>query len=115
MTNENILIDKNQETIETWAYVEIMGHQKIAGRVSERKVGVSVMLQIDVPNPTEGYSHSVLYSPQSIFSIQPTTEEWCRKFIAARIEYPVLPYIPASRQLSAPDDEHNNDYPRGDE
>jgi hypothetical protein len=113
MNNENILIDKNQETIETWAYVEIMGHNKIAGRVSERKVGVAVMLQVDVPNKDEGFSHSALYSPQSIFSIQPTTEDWCRKFVAARVEYPVLPYIPSSRQLAAADDDDyhsgNND------
>lgn len=99
MSNDNILIDRDQETIETWAYVEIMGHNRIAGRVSERKVGVQVMLQVDVPRPTEGFSHSALYSPQAIFSIQPTTEEWCRKFVAARIDYPVLPFIPIGRQL----------------
>lgn len=111
MENQNILIDKNQETIETWAYIEIMGHSKIAGRVSERKVGVAAMLQIDVPNPTEGFSHSALYSPQSIFSIQPTTEDWCRKFIAARVNYPVLPFIPTSRQLAqvSPDNDENDD------
>jgi len=99
MGNDNIFIDKDQETIETWAYIEIMGHTKVAGRVSERKVGVNVMLQVDVPNPGEGFSHSVVYSPNSIFSIQPTTEKWCREFVKARIEYPVLPYIPEGRQL----------------
>jgi hypothetical protein len=109
MTNDNILIDKSQETIETWAYVEIMGHNKVAGRVSERKVGVAVMLQIDVPNPEDGFSHSVLYSPASIFSIQPTTEDWCRKFIAARVEYSVLPYIPQTRQLASGDDDFPNE------
>ncbi|MBS4034368.1 MAG: hypothetical protein KGZ85_07895 [Ignavibacterium sp.] len=97
--NENILIDKNQETIETWAYIEIMGHNRIAGRVSERKVGIQVMLQVDVPKPDEGFSHTELFSPSSIFSIKPTTEEWCRKFVGARVNYDVLPYIPATRQL----------------
>lgn len=100
--NENILID-NQETLETWAYIEIMGHNRIAGRVSERKVGIQVMLQVDVPKPDEGFSHTELFSPSSIFSIKPTTEEWCRKFVGARVNYEVLPFIPPTRQLKEPD------------
>lgn len=111
--NENILIDKDQETIETWAYIEIMGHNRIAGRVSERKVGIQVMLQVDVPNPETGFSHTELFSPSSIFSIKPTTEEWCRKFVGARVNYDVLPYLPTTRQLKEPDtipiDDHDED------
>ena len=110
MESENILMDKNQETIETWAYIEIMGHSKIAGRVSERKIGVAVMLQVDVPKPDEGFSHTELYSPASIFSIKPTTEEWCRKFIAARVNYPVLPYIMPARQLTTGESDEQDFY-----
>lgn len=101
MNNENILIDKNEEQIETWAYVEIMGHTKVAGRISERKIGIQIMFQIDVPKPDEGFSHTVIYSPSSIFSIQPTTEEWCRKWIGTRVNYDVLPYTPQMRQLQS--------------
>jgi hypothetical protein len=109
---DELTLDKNQETIETWAYVEIMGHSKIAGRVSERKVGVQVMLQVDVPKPDEGFSFSKLYNPSSIFSISPTTEEWCRKFVKARVEYPVLPYIPESRQLTKHEPELDESFDR---
>jgi len=105
--NENILIDKDQETIETWAYIEIMGHNRIAGRVSERKVGIQVMLQVDVPNEKEGFSHTELFSPSAIFSIKPTTEEWCRKFVGARVNYEVLPFIPSARQLQP---KNNNEF-----
>jgi hypothetical protein len=100
MDRESILLNKDDDQIETWAYVEIMGHSVIAGRVSERKVGVQVMLQIDVPKSDEGFAFSKLYSPSSIFSISPTTEDWCRKFQKQKINYPVLPYIPESRQLN---------------
>jgi hypothetical protein len=100
--NDGQLLDSKTETIETWAYVEIMGHSQVAGRVSERKVGIQVMLQIDVPKSEEGFSHTKLYSPSSIFSISPTTEEWCRQYSKAHIDYPVLPYIPqAKNQLPA--------------
>lgn len=102
---DNILIDKNQESIETWAYIEIMGHSRIAGRVSTMKLGVNVMLQVDVPKADDGFSHSELYAPTAIFSIKPTTEEWCRKWIASHRTYEVLPYIPPTRQLQPKPDE----------
>ena len=110
MESENVLIDNSQETLETWAYIEIMGHNRIAGRVSERKIGVSVILQVDVPKPDkEGFSHTELYSPSSIFSIKPTTEEWCRKFIKTRVDYPVLPYVITAKQLP-PGSQEEQDY-----
>lgn len=108
--NDNILIDKNQETIETWAYIEIMGHSRIAGRISQRKLGADVMWQIDVPKSDEGFSHSELYAPAAIFSIKPTTEEWCRRWIAAYRSYEVLPYIPPTKQLKEPDAEELKKY-----
>jgi len=76
-----------------------MGHNRIAGRISERNVGIQVMLQVDVPNKKEGFSRTELFSPSAIFSIKPTTEEWCRKFVAARVNYEVLPFIPPTWQL----------------
>lgn len=100
MDNESIFIDKSQETLETWAYIEIMGHSRIAGRVSERKMGTQIMLQVDVPKDEKEFSHSELFSPSAIFSIKPTTEEWCRKFVKARVNYDILPFIPRERQLT---------------
>lgn len=108
MNNESIFVDKTKETLETWAYIEIMGHSRIAGRVSERKMGTQVMLQVDVPKTDEGFSHPELFSPSAIFSIKPTTEEWCRSFCKARVNYEVLPYIPQSRQLHPHDQEQDD-------
>lgn len=96
------------ETIEGWAYLEIMGHSKVAGRISTKKLGVSVMFQIDIPKGETDFSHTEFYSPAAIFSIKPTTEEWCRKFSTAREQYnyEVLPYIPGQKQLG----EHDNSF-----
>src|SRR5205807_925876 len=70
--------------------VEIMGHTKVAGRVTTRKVGVNVMFQVDVPKGDEKeFSHSRLFSPAAVFSIIPTTEEWCRRWAKAAKDYRV--------------------------
>ncbi len=34
---------------DTWALVEIMGHQRAAGRVTEATIAGGVMLRIDIP------------------------------------------------------------------
>lgn len=96
-------VNASEETIDCWAYVEIFGHHQVAGRVSSRKFGTQIMFQIDVPKDDEGLSHSELYSPNSIFSIKPTTEAWCRRFMKMRskMDYDILPFIPPERQLRA--------------
>jgi hypothetical protein len=110
-------LDAEQESVNTWAYVELFGHQKIAGRVTTRKLGTEVMFQVDVPKGDAEFSHSELFNPKAVFSIKPTTEEWCRKWAhVAENHRAVLPYIP--KQLGTGDidddgdidlDSHEND------
>ncbi len=96
-------INANDEEVSGWFYVEVFGHTQLAGRVTTRKFGSSVMFQVDVPKGDTEFNHSQLFSPSSIFSMTPTTEEYCRKFAEARLrnQYAVLPYIPSQRQLGA--------------
>lgn len=90
------VVDATSESLDCWALVEIFGHTKVAGRCTSRKVGVNVMIQVDVPKGDTELSHSQLFSPAAIFSINPTTEEWCRKWAKAALSYnhSPLPYIP---------------------
>lgn len=103
-------VNSSDEQIDCWAYVEIFGHHQIAGRLTSRKFGTQIMFQIDVPKD-DGLSHSELYSPNSIFSIKPTTEEWCRRFMKMRskMSYDILPYIPPERQLGGPGPEEESE------
>jgi len=99
------LIDAGAEEINSWALLELFGHSKVAGRLTSRKLGTEIMFQVDVPKGEKEFSHTELYSPKAVFAIKPTTEEWCRAWAsyASGIGYSVLPYVPASRQLEAPD------------
>lgn len=112
METDKATIDPSSENLDCWALLEIFGHTKVAGRVSTRKVGVNVMIQVDVPNDGDGLSHSQLFGPSAIFSITPTSESWCRRWAKAAKAYerPVLPYIPAEptapRQIKGGDDDN---------
>jgi hypothetical protein len=97
-------IDPTIERLEMWAFIEIYGHKRLAGKVTQRNLGTEVMFQVDVPKGETEFSHSQLYSPKAIFSMTPTNEAWCRKWAAKAEEYDVapLPFIPddkPARQL----------------
>jgi hypothetical protein len=93
-----------------WALLEIFGHHKVAGRLTERKMGTASMFQVDVPKGDDGFSHSELYGPGAIFAIKPTTEEWCRQFGKAyeAADQSPLPYVPQGTP-AIPD--RTGDYP----
>lgn len=71
---------------EEWAVVELMGHLKLAGKVSEATIAGASLLRIDVPElPTEdgrpaqpGYTK--FFGPASIYSITP-----CDQDVAMRV------------------------------
>lgn len=99
---ESAVVNSSDEALDMWAFVEVMGHSKIAGRLTTRKLGTSVMLQVDVLKPDgTGAWYSKLYAPSSLFSITPCTEEYCLKWSkeAARYNATPIPYIEAQRQL----------------
>ncbi len=101
-TPEPLTADASAEVLESWALVEIFGHEKIAGLVTSRKFGTEIMFQVDVPKADGGFAYSRLLSPKAVFAIQPTNETWCRRWAAAADRYhrSVLPYIPEERQLT---------------
>lgn len=113
---ESTVINSTDEQLDFWAFVEIMGHSKICGRLTTRKLGVQVMLQVDVLKPDgAGVSYSKLYSPSSIFSISPVTEDYCRAWSkqASAYDFKPVPFLDGTRQLTngtgEPDDRNDHD------
>jgi hypothetical protein len=96
------------EKFDQWAIVEVMGHKKYAGRVTEQQIAGHGMVRVDVPEVKVGEKlqpeFTKLIGPASIYCITPVTEELARK-AAARIAYesgdPIPVYIPQERQLPA--------------
>lgn len=112
------------EKFEQWCIVEIMGHNVFAGFVSERTLGGTAMIQVDVPQVDEEHpAFTKLFSANAIYAISPTTEEHARQAAARIRQRPVTLYIiPEPKRLSAhvsdegyPDDNDLNDDDDGDE
>jgi len=63
------------EKFDIYALIELFGHTRIAGRVTERNVGGASFLQVDVPETELNPSFTRLLNPSAIYAINPVTEE----------------------------------------
>jgi len=61
--------------LELFAIVELFGHQRVAGKVTEQTVGSSTFVRIDVPEINSQPSFSRIVNPSAIYAINPVTEE----------------------------------------
>ena len=58
-----------------YAIIDLFGHQRIAGRVSEQQIGGSSFVRVDVPQIGEQKPFTKLFGSGAIYSITITDEE----------------------------------------
>jgi len=103
--------------LEGWFLLELFGHTKIAGKVSEVTLGTTVMLRVDVPEvkyqSRDYMSNKVVeqtiapftkfYSTASLFAATPINEETAKAMMQnLRVvpvqEFEVRPALPAPQE-----------------
>lgn len=76
---------------ESWAILELMGHVRLAGRVSEEERFGAKMGRIDIPRP-DGTFVTQYFGGSSIYRMTPTTEEVARRVAQTCEPRPVHPW-----------------------
>jgi hypothetical protein len=71
MTAENAFDD--------WAILELMGHRRLGGRVSEQLIASAPFIRIDVPAVGDEKAATQFYSPSAVYCITPCAEELARR------------------------------------
>ncbi len=89
------------QKFDSWAIVEVFGHQKFAGRVTEQAIGGASFVRVDVPAVEGSPAFTKLFGASAIYSITPVTEELARKAVKACHSEPISVYIPEERQIPA--------------
>jgi hypothetical protein len=107
-------------TFDVYAIVELFGHARIAGRVSEQVIAGQGFLRVDVPDlqatkyfpPQQGFSR--FYGPGAIYSITPVSKEIATQ--AAQImrlqqvnAYMTVPQLEAGPELAGDEEENEGD------
>lgn len=97
-------------TFEGWAILELMGHRKLAGRISEANIGGGAFIRIDVPGEAADVA-TQFYAPGAVYCITPCTEDVARRTAAGCRPSPVTEYelAPARRLPAPPDDADDAD------
>lgn len=73
---------------EAWAIVELFGHQKIAGKLSEQTIGGCNFIRVDVPAFEESPNFTKLYTQRAIYGVTFVSEQIA---VAAARSYRVAP------------------------
>lgn len=81
---------KEQDGFGQWCILEVMGHRKLGGYVTEQPLFGTAMLRIDIPN-AESYT-TEYYGGSSIYALHPVSEEVARAFAARSRVRPVEVY-----------------------
>lgn len=77
-----------KEKLQEFAVVEMMGHRKIVGRITESDIGLSSLLRVDVLNREGGFDRTEYIGQGSIYCLTLVTEEAARAAAASNSPAP---------------------------
>jgi len=103
------------ETFDQWAIVELMGHVRVAGRVTEEERFGAKLGRVDIPMEGGGYA-TQYFGGGSVYRLTPTTEEIARAVALRNQPVPVHRWeLPAPQPAPAApvydDDDEYGDLP----
>lgn len=92
-------------SFQAWAIVELFGHQRCAGRISEQTIGGETFIRVDIPK-SDGSEYTRLFGKGAIYCINICEEATAREY-ASRTYAPLQPYtsLPAPPDDPDPDDD----------
>lgn len=91
--------------LEIHALVELFGHQRIAGKVSEQVIAGTGFIRVDVPATSQKAAYTRFYNPSAVYGITPV-DEAAALLLAATIYSPeIIPLTAPMRQLAADEEE----------
>lgn len=89
-------MENNNLDFNCWAIVQVYGHTKYAGHISERLVFGKVMLELTVPEVSNlevklpGFTK--ILNPDSVFDITPVSEEYAISMANKLVKQPIEGY-----------------------
>lgn len=71
------------------AIVELFGHQRMAGIVTEQNFGSNTFIRIDVPETETSPAFTRIVNPSAIYALNPVTEEVMRITASQIVSKPI--------------------------
>lgn len=80
------------ESFDQWAIVDVMGHQRYVGRVTEEVIAGQGFVRVDIPATDKLQAWTKLIGTASIYAITPVSEEIARAMANNRQTEPIAAY-----------------------
>lgn len=74
---------------EEWALLELMGHRKLAGKVSEETIASQTFIRIDIYSSENKIELTQYYNASAVYCMTPTTKEIAINFSKRNITIPI--------------------------
>lgn len=88
------------QTFDQWCIVELFGHQRIAGRVTQQTIGGCNFVRVDVPAVAGKSAFTKLFGNGAIYAMSPVAEDVAIAVATTLRIVPVSVYeIPELRKL----------------
>lgn len=89
-----------------WAIVELFGHNRIAGEISEQEIAGASFVRVDVPAVGSQPAFTKYYHPSAVYAITPTDERTATVAAEHFLCRPIDRWsLPDPRALPGPDDD----------
>lgn len=79
------------EKFEAWALLELMGHRRLAGKVSDALIGGATVIRIDVPGENDTWT-TQFYAPSALYCLTPVSESTARDLAKRMRPAPIHPF-----------------------
>ncbi len=79
----------NETKFEEWAIVDVMGHQRYVGQVTEQVIAGCDFVHVDIPKTKKTQPWTKLIGTGSIYAITPVSEDIARSMAANSQREPV--------------------------
>jgi hypothetical protein len=84
-------------TFAEWVIIELLGHRRLAGHLTEQQVAGHGFLRLDIPGDNDTTFATQLLSPSSVYAIHPTSEAIARHVAKTNRPEPVARWeLPAA-------------------
>lgn len=106
-------IEQATEAFEAWGLLELFGHNRLAGKLSEQTIGGCHFIRVDVPASEHVAGYTRFFTNAAIYSMTVTSEDVARRLAAHLRARPVeayeLPKLALGPSVAVPDDDDRDD------
>jgi hypothetical protein len=104
--------DQKSEAFETWGILELFGHLRLAGKLSEQTIAGGAFIRIDVPELPGVSGYTRFFGHAAVYGMTPTDEQTARAMVANLVAVPVQTYDlrPRQQALTLEDDDERGPF-----